>query len=237
MSNVFNQSGSIAAAGAGSSRNGVQPFDSPAGYSVKQVTFPASSAVSLDVIKKQCRIEVSETYDDELLTGFLEQAYQHVQELSGVSFAQTQYELRLRCFPVDNQPIYLPFPPLQQVDAITYYDASGNAISFVDFRIADDMASQVMPVVGLNWPSNSELFTDIPDAVRITFTSGSETGSFRASQGTQAILLLIAHWYKNREETSDKNIKVIPRGVEDIIERLRPGDDFIRPDDTGVTVY
>jgi uncharacterized phiE125 gp8 family phage protein len=113
------------------------------------------------------------------------------------ALAVQTFELTLNCFP-SGDLIQLPRPPLKTVESITYKDRDGN-ISTLDPAIYFVDTDSEPGNVGLNpdqlWPS----FDPFPvNAIRIQFTAGYETTDIPETI-KQGMLLLIGHWYENRE--------------------------------------
>ena len=70
---------------------------------------------------------------------------------------------------------------------------------------------------------------DFDDSLIETFKIAAENYIYGAIETEQvndkrfdlAVALLVGHWYKNREATSQNNLKDIPLGVLSIIQQLR----------------
>lgn len=120
--------------------------------------------------------------------------------------------------------IKIPLPPLQSIGSIKYLDAT-ETLQTVDpsvYRVIDGggFASSVIPkATSGGWPAPGVL---APDAVQITFTAGyaSLEALRKERQGViHAMLLLIGHWFDNREGVTDGRINQ-PFEVPFAIERL-----------------
>ena len=194
----------------------------PVGYHLLTVSMPVLP-VSIETFKKQIRVELDEDYEDELLGVYLNHAYDYVTEVSDTSFIITQFRLSMPCFVACMR---LPRPPIVSIDSVEYIDSDNNlqTLPETEYRLTADGA--IAPVAGATWPDTA----NESDAVIINYSAGSELSTgvngFRAGRATQAVLLLAAHWFKHREDTSEKQLANIPNGVKSLINRLRPGDEF-----------
>ncbi len=195
-------------------------------YTLEVVTPATIPASWQDLMKHQCRLETSETYDDDFIDALTEEAYEYVSEKSDLTLLTTIWKLTLPCFPISSGSfIYLPRPPLASVSSIDYTDTAGDAQTLAGsgYDVTSGRMSSISVAYGESWPTA----INRPGAVQITYTSGTaDSGVPRAAM--RAIKLLVAHWYLHREDAGDVKNN-IPHGVNDIIEHLRPGDEFFLP--------
>lgn len=105
--------------------------------------------------------------------------------------------------------ISVPYPPLQSVDAITYYDATG-ALQTLDPAqyLIDDVQepARIVPAPGVTWPSTQRRI----NAVTVLFTCGYGEADDVESEAPgiiQWILLRVCSYYEHREEA-----ELVPRG-------------------------
>ena len=196
-------------------------------YTLEITSTPTIPDQWLGRAKHSLRVEATETYDDSFISELLEDAAEHVGELSNLSLLATTYRLTLPRFPRSAlYPIYLPRPPLVSVSSVQYVDTAGTSQAF-DFATNCDVIAGQLSVVqckpGQSWPVP---LCPREDAVQITFIAGNATP---ARAAVRAIMLLVGHWYLNREETHEKRLSNIPNGVESLIQQIRPGDEFRFP--------
>lgn len=115
--------------------------------------------------------------------------------------------------------IEIPVFPVKVLQAVAYYDASNvsQVINVNQFRlVANEDYAYLEPVAGFAWP----VLYDRADAV--TFTV--QLGMSAAPAGLkQAALLLVSHWFENREAVSDKSMLPVPFALESLIGRWRVG--------------
>lgn len=126
----------------------------------------------------------------------------------------SEWEMKLASFPAGKLDI--PKPPLVSVDGVFYAPSNGGAEQQItDFRtFGIGGCGYIMPALGEDWPAaNGE-----PESVRIEFTAGY--GSLPASI-KHAALLLIGHWYENREAATEAKLNDIPFAVDALLMPYR----------------
>lgn len=156
------------------------------------VTPPAVvEPVSLPSVKKYLRLDCGNE-EDATLYDLIRAAREYVENETDLSVATQTWKLTLDSFP---DVIYLPKPPVKSVTSIKYYDANGVQQTLATSAYQVDISSQTRPriisVDGEPWPD----LDDRSSPIEIVFISG-----FAAVPPTlkQAILLLVTHWYENR---------------------------------------
>lgn len=116
------------------------------------------------------------------------------------------------------QGITIPRYPVQEVEAITYLE-EGEEVPTVFPASSYTLVAQMQPPAvvlkrGESWPS-AVLEAGAPIAV--TFVAGYEDGEVPAKP-RQAIQLLAAHWYANRESVVVGSIATeIPEGLRSLV--------------------
>lgn len=165
-------------------------------WGVKLVTAPAEEPVLTSQVHAQCRIDVPD--EDVLLDAFITAARMHCENITGRRFITQTWDLFLNCFPVGGR-ISIPFPPLQEVTYVKYTDINEtqNTVDPSTY-VANDGGEpgEVVLRFGQIWPPDP-LSPSRP--VNVRFTCGYGAASAVPAPITQAMLLLIGHWYENRE--------------------------------------
>lgn len=161
----------------------------------------------LPVLLAEAKAHLREDGDeqDALINGLIEVAYGHAEKWTGTAFAAATWDYTMPAFPAcATGAIRLPKAPVQSIGSITYFDA--------------DDASQTLPATGYrlnagdgiiaprpSWPSAY----DRVDAVTVRFTAGGLT----PPEVKSAMLLMIGHWFMNREAVADGSLAELPMGV------------------------
>lgn len=174
---------------------------------LRVITPPADEPVSLAEAKLHCKIEPDVEDDDALVSGLITAAREFVENQTHRAFVDRELELVLDHFPC--REIVFPVTPVISVDSVKYDDDDGNeqTVDTDDYQV--DLVSEparIWPSVDFTWPST----VGNPNALRILFTAGygddgasggspADTAANVPQIAKQAILMIVAHWYANRE--------------------------------------
>jgi uncharacterized phiE125 gp8 family phage protein len=186
-----------------------------------RVAGPVEMPVSLEEAKLHLRLDGDD--EDTLVEALIDAATQYLDGWSGIlgrCLISQQWSVSTGCWP--GRRLRLPFPGLRDV-AVTYRDAAGASQSLGSglFQTFDDARGTVVEFLsGFSAPT---LQSERADAVTISFTAGY--GDSRADVPAPiraAILLLVGHWYQNRETVNVGNIVAeLPFTVRSLIEPFR----------------
>jgi hypothetical protein len=140
-----------------------------------------------------------------------------------------------------SQMIKLPYSPVKAVKSMRYIDPTGAAVTlnqdtdFILDRISEP--ARLFPKAGQFWPA--DLY--VPNSVEIIFTAGydpdpaatPDTHNVTATPPSQqpdsivvlavpqtirtAILMLVNHWYYNREPVAPGSVGTVPMHVESLL--------------------
>lgn len=171
---------------------------------------PSEAPVSLDQAKLHLRIDG--TAEDDNVTRLIKAATRNAEKITQRAFVTQRWALILDRFPDCRQPIKLPLPPLQTVEAIKYFDASGveQTLDPADYAVdPTTLIGRVLPAYSKSWPATRCQ----PMAVRIEFTAGYGAAASVEPDIVSALLLMIGHLDQNREAAMDKALAELPLGV------------------------
>lgn len=181
------------------------------------VTPPAEEPVSLTEAKNHLRIDLTD--DDSLISALIVAAREHAEAITRRAFITQTLKLSLDAFPANNGPIYVPMPPLQSVNSLKYFDTDGveqTLTEGADFLVdAESEPGRITPAPDTGWPATQSR----PNAVSVEFVAGFGDAS-KVPQGIkQAILLMVGHWYENREAVTmqGNNAGELPMAVDSLL--------------------
>jgi uncharacterized phiE125 gp8 family phage protein len=208
------------------------------------VTPPGQEPITLQQAKFQLCLDASYITDDALVTLYIQAAREYVESNCNRAVLSQQWRFSLDGFPVytpgrirfndrssyrqianqwaESVYIYLPKPSLISVDSIKWIDTAGivqtlNASAYsVD---ADSIPARIAPTPNTYWPV-PQMYC--PNTVQIVFTCGYGSDPLEVPARIQAaMLLLIAHWYANRESVSSAILTSIPFGIDALLASER----------------
>lgn len=176
----------------------------------------AAFAVTVTEAKAHIRVDISD--DDTLISGLIVAANDYAQMYTRRQFVTDTLVQYFTDFPDEME---LLKPPLQSVTTIKYLDTDGNQQTLADSVYDVDTTIEpgiVRLAFNQSWPS----IRNTPNSIIVTYVAGYGDASDVPQMTKQAILLLIGHWYENREDTiSGVNIASIPRAVDSLLWATR----------------
>lgn len=177
----------------------------------KQTSAPAVEPVTLAEAKDQLR--VCHNADDTRITNLIVAARQQAEMVSRRQFITATWELKLDDFPLGEDYIKLPYPPLQSVTSIAYIDADG---------VSQTLASSVYDVdthrepgrITLAYNQSWPTIRDQENAVTVTFKAGYGDAAGDVPDAVkEAIKLYIEDLYDGRSMEDDDNALALLWGV------------------------
>lgn len=170
------------------------------------VTPPTEEPVTLDMVKAQSR--VTHSLDDALLLAYISAARDYLEIVTRRQFLSTTYQWT----GLQNPPgtIVLDRSPVQSVSEIAVMQGS------VVESVLDPTTYMILPGTD---PAAVALLTPVPAMalLRVTFIAGWATTEVMPPSLIQATLLLVSHFYEQREASTAQKLEKIPYGVEALI--------------------
>ena len=192
-------------------------------------TEPTAEPVTLEEARTHCR--VSQHDDDAYIAALITTARRWVERQTSLQCVTATWTWTLDRFPLGLNPFYMPIVPLQSVTTVKYYDGDGvqQTVSADDYIVdTTSRPARIKPAYGDVWPIAQVRM----NAVEIIFKAGYGGASPTVAQSVaavprpikQAIMLLVGHWYENREPINIGNIvSAIPLCVESLLVAEAPG--------------
>lgn len=191
-------------------------------YSLEESVGPTTEPVTLDEARLHLKLGDDDTTDeDALILALIKTARGWVENYCRRSFIGRTYVMRLDGFPVE---IKLPRGPVRAVSSVKYYDFGGTLSTMSSSSYQTDIYSlpaRVCLVHGATWP---QVQVGKINAVEVTYTAGPALLNQVPKEAKQAILLILAHLFQNRELASAEQMYEIPFAVKTLLAPLEIRD-------------
>jgi uncharacterized phiE125 gp8 family phage protein len=179
---------------------------------------PSEEPITLEEAKTFLRVDFDE--DDDLIASLITMARKTVEHRTRRALITQTWTLTLPCWPCDSV-IRIEKPPVQSIGHVKFYDTTGvqQTISSSNYQVIakPDSPGRVIPISGYSWPG----LYDREEAIEVEFTTGYGGVTDVPEEAKQAMNLLIAERYENREPTVVGNIvSSIPGAVESLCDLL-----------------
>jgi uncharacterized phiE125 gp8 family phage protein len=187
-----------------------------------RVTAPAELPVTLTEAKAQLRVASDNTDDDTMISALLQATTDHLDGWSGVLGRCLVTQTWSASFDgFSGRFLRLPFPDVTAIASVTYQDADDaeQTVNAASYAIKEDALSAYLFF--------AESFTiptvyHRPDAVTVTFTAGYGAASAVPQAIKHAMLMLVSHWYENREAIQiGQGVSEIPMAVDALLTPYR----------------
>lgn len=175
----------------------------------------AFEPVTLPEAKQHCRVLSND--EDTLITALITAAREWVENFTGHLLVPREVTQRFECFSSHTMLYGWPIAD-SAVPEITYADPQGEIQMLVGARIAlCNGYGRLAPAFGSRWPSTYSG----AGSVVVKFQAGYATPAAVPQSMKQAILLLVGHWFANRESVSDKAMTEVPMAVDALCRPYR----------------
>lgn len=182
---------------------------------LKLVTGPAHEPVSLDEAKLHLRIDSSD--ENTIISALITAAREYIEHACRRALITQTWRLSLDDWPVTGDEIELPRAPLVSVTSVVYTDSDGTATTWAAANYEVDTDSQpgrIKLAYGESWPSAT---LKASNPIQITYIAGYGNAVDVPQHLRQAIMLLVGHWYENREMAAPVQLREVPLAVESLI--------------------
>ncbi|MGE0214004.1 MAG: head-tail connector protein [Parvibaculaceae bacterium] len=161
-----------------------------------RIVDPTDTPVSLEEARAHCQVDFTD--EDDLIKAYIASATDYLDGYTGIlgrALMPQTWRFSFECF---ESCLRLPLVPVGSV-VVKYYDGSiaDQELSASVYQLLEDALSpRVSLALNQSWPGT---VAAREDAVRIEAVCGYEDASKVPAAIKQAILLLVGHWFKNRE--------------------------------------
>lgn len=172
-----------------------------------------TEVVTLEEVKNHLRIDGDD--EDSIISSYIQAAREYAEIFTGRSFVEKTYEYITN--PKEKYAyIELPMPPLVEVLEVSAMQSTNEELlnEGKDYYIIKGYdESLIYPSLERGWPKET---LDRLGGIKVKYRAGYSEAPMSVKQ---AILILVAHFYENRENLIARDYKEIPFGVSSL---LRP---------------
>lgn len=181
---------------------------------------PVSEPLSLETFKLHANLR-DPIGDDEGAQLYISAARSWLEQYTGRALFEQTWTYTLEAAPCAAAAIFLPKAPAISVTSVKSYSVTDVATTFSNANYFVDLVGQPARILlhdGIDWPTGLRLYNGV--VVEYKAGYGTEPEDVPADL-RQAIALLAAHWYQNREGASDRGLTDIPFGVKALADPYR----------------
>lgn len=181
-------------------------------------TPPATEPVTLAEMKLHSRIDNSD--DDTLVTSLIIAARMQIEQMANTKLITQTLALSIDSLP-DSGILYLD-GPVQSVTTFEYTDLNGDLQEWDDTLYQVDITANPARLM----PLYDEYFPDILNdynSIVVTYVAGCGNANEVPAILKQAIKMLVAHWYNQRETVGEVQGYEVPYAVDNIVKMFSRG--------------
>jgi len=179
---------------------------------------PALEPVSVSEAKDYLRVDSA--VEDPVVASLILAARLHIEGALDIAMVTQSWSLFLDGWPEDGR-VSIPLGPLKSVDSVKVYDADDTAQTVSPQNYAVDLSSlrpRLVRQAGAVWPTPGRA----ANGIEIALTAGYGDTTDKVPQPIrQAVLMLAAHWYEQREPVVFEKPDELPHGVADLLKPYR----------------
>jgi uncharacterized phiE125 gp8 family phage protein len=182
---------------------------------------PTEEPITVEEARAQVELTEGDDSFDTLLNLYIPAARGHFEDVTGGHKLITQtVEMRCSCWA---DLARLPIAPLQSITSVKYLDTAGDeqtlaAEAYETIGVgAKSLEPAIRLKIGQSWPQ----VRPVSDAIRVVALAGYGAAANVPAKLKHPLLLLIGHWFAQREAATDVRLTDIPHGVMPQLENHR----------------
>lgn len=183
-----------------------------------RITAPTAQPVSLAEAKAHLRVD--HDHEDATISALVASATSYLDGWSGIlgrALVTQTWQQDMSELP-GSGVVRLPLAPVRAVESILYRDPEGNMRNLAPDAYSAPLADGLGPFIRVRErPATSRA----DDAVSVIFSAGYGGPEDVPPALRQAILLLIGHWYRNREAVTEGAAVELPFSVSVLVAPFR----------------
>lgn len=185
--------------------------------SLKVVTAATSNPIAQSEAKDHLRVTTSD--EDSYITNLITAATQMAQNYTNSYFIDTTLRMDFSYFPANELRLY--GGKINSLTHVKYYDSDDSLTTWASSNYSVNLNAEPCLVYYGGTASVPSIY-DRTDAVQVTYVSGYGSSASDVPMAIrQAILILIGHFYENRQEVVYGSPKVMPKASEWLLDPYR----------------
>jgi uncharacterized phiE125 gp8 family phage protein len=189
--------------------------------SLVRLTEPAVEPVTLLEAKAHLRVDEDFLDDDLYIQSLISAARHHIETVSDRTLIRSQWQMKFDLFP--SRDIPLPRPPVAAGPiTVSYVPINGGSpVSVQGFlEDRDSTPAVIRPQWNDFWPNARGAEND----VTVTFWAGyGDSPHAIPTPARHCALMLVGHWYANRESVIQGSMNPVPHAVEILLGTINWG--------------
>lgn len=173
-----------------------------------------TEAISLGEARKQCRIDDIDS--DDVLRIYIESARNYVENWMNNALVEATYAFYFDC----SQASYEIYRPIVSITSFEYKIVTNTGVYGGSLTGGDYHLDSKQGLITLNDSVMTDLYPQ-SNAIKITAVAGQPNIGLIKGDIKLAMLLMIGHWYENRENSSVVQLNEIPLGAKDLLAAYR----------------
>lgn len=173
----------------------------------------------ITITEAKSHLRIVDDSEDDMVIALIRAAQDKVEGDTGFVLRARSVEIAFDNWSGNCLPLWRG--PVNSVTSVVYDDANGaqQTLAANQYRVRDYFgAKAIVPAYGVSWPE----LENVSGCVRVTYSAGYANNYAVPSSLRQAALLLIGHWYENREAVNIGNItSLLPMAYDSLITHYR----------------
>ncbi len=196
-------------------------------YGFSNVTPTSGKAISTADAKTHCSIDLAENAHDRKIDALVRAAVLMFQRETGYQLLTSVDDYVIDKFPDNGCDIPIPRYPLASVASVKYQDGDDAEQTLTSTKYIVGI-TRTPPLISLDaaesaWPDTAQE----SEAVTIQMTTGYGTAADIPDDIQTCLLMMVSHWFENREASSEKRLTDIPLGAVSLMQSYAVGDAFL----------
>lgn len=182
---------------------------------------PTATPISLAEAKRHLSVTFDD--DDALISLYIDVATAHLDGYSGILGRALVTQTWRQDFCAWSGELRLPLAPVASITSVKYSDSANaeQTVNSADYALINDERGPRVTFknVSFTYPA---LYDDREDRVRVTYVAGYGAAADVPYTIKAALLLMVGHWYRNREAVAvGQTVADLPMGVDALLAPMR----------------